>query len=194
MRTFKFLLAFIYICSLFISCKQKTITKEVPIDLPYIFKIEKAEDLSVRAFALSKENKYDEAINLYQQAIVIEQDNPKLFFDISECYAKKEDLNNALFALDTAIKLDSLNPHFYNNRGLVYWKVHRDDDAITDYLHAITLGFNHWVTYANLSVVYYWNKKQTKACETFKIAKQLGLPADIISGDKHLTVLQEACK
>jgi len=162
--------------------------------LPYIFKNEKAENLSVKAFALRKETKYDEAINLYQQAIAIEPDNPKLFFDISECYANKKELNKALFALDTAIKLDSLNPNFYNNRGLVYWKLYKDENAITDYKHAIALGSKNWITYANLSIVYYWNKKQIEACEAFKTAKKLGLPGDFITNDKHLTVLQEACK
>jgi tetratricopeptide (TPR) repeat protein len=193
--TFKFVIVFSCAWFLLISCRQKSSTrKEVAIDLPYTFKTEKAEDLSVKAFALRKESKYDEAINLYQQAIAIEPDNPKLFFDISECYANKKELNEALFALDTAIKLDSLNPNFYNNRGLIYWKLYKDENAIIDYNHAIALGSQNWVTYSNLSIVYYWNKKQIEACETFKTAKKLGLPADVITNDKHLTVLQESCK
>ena len=195
MDTFKFVVVFSCACSLLISCRQKSSTpKEVSIDLPYTFKTEKAENLSIKAFALRKETKYDEAIKLYQQAIAIEPDNPKLFFDISECYANKKELNEAIFALDTAIKLDSLNPNFYNNRGLIYWKLYKDENAIIDYKHAIALGSQSWVTYSNLSIVYYWNKKQIEACETFKTAKKLGLPADVITNDKHLTVLQESCK
>jgi len=191
----KHTLPFILFCFLLITCKQKTVNqKTVPVDLSYTFKSEKAEALSVKAFNLHKENKYEEAISLYQQAIMVEPDNPKLFFDVSECYANNKELDKALSALNAAIILDSLNPAFYNNRGLIYWKLYKDENAINDYNKAILLGSKNWITYSNLSIAYYGNKNQSEACESFKIAKNLGLTTKHVATDKHLTILEESCK
>src|SRR5687767_5501208 len=58
-----------------------------PVDLPYKFKSAEAEQLSIEAFALKDEEKFSEAVGLYKKAIAIEPDNPKLYFDMAECYA-----------------------------------------------------------------------------------------------------------
>jgi len=177
------------------ACKQKSANSiSVEIDLPYSFKTKKAEFLSIEAFNLRKVEKYDEAIILYQQAINIEPDNPKLFFDISECYANNYDLTNALMMIDTAIILDSLNSHFYNNRGLIYWKQFNNEKAIVDYEKAIGLDSTNWVIYSNLSIAYYSSKKKTEACETFKVAQSLGLTSSFINNDNHLKNIEESCK
>jgi tetratricopeptide (TPR) repeat protein len=81
-----------------VAFKFKTKSKtpsEVSISLPYKFTTEKAEQLSIDAFELKKVKKYDEAIFLCQKALTIEQTNPKLLFDISDCYSKKGDLNSS---------------------------------------------------------------------------------------------------
>jgi tetratricopeptide (TPR) repeat protein len=95
--------------------------------------------------------------------------------------------------LEKAILLDSLNASFYNNRGLVYWKLKKDQNAIGDYKKAITLNPTSWVIYCNLSIAYS-NKSQIDACEAFNKAKNLGLTQSIIDNDKHLKALQESCK
>ncbi len=192
---FKYPIVLISLCITLINCKQKTTySKAIPIDLPYKFKTEKAQSLSVKAFNLRKEKKYDEAISIYQQAIAIEPDNPKLFFDVSECYANKQEFNESLFALDTALKLDSLNPDFYNNRGLIYWKLYKDENAINDYKQAIALGSKNWVVFSNLALAYHTSKKETQACEALKIAKKYGLMASDIAKDEHLSALDDLCK
>lgn len=192
---FKYPIVLISLCITLNNCKQKTTySKAIPIDLPYKFKTEKAESLSVKAFNLRKEKKYDEAISLYQQAIAIEPDNPKLFFDVAECYGYQKQQDKELFALDTAIHLDSLNPDFYNNRGLVYWKLYKDENAINDYKKAIELGSKRQAVFCNLALAYYTSKKQTQACEAFNIAKKLGLKASDIADDEYLRALDESCK
>ena len=193
--TLRLLVTFICFCISLIACKHKSENpKAVTIDLPYKFKTEKAEYLSGKAFNLRREKKYDEAISLYKKAIVLEPDNPKLFFDVSECYGNNNELDKALSAIDTAIKLDSINPNFYNNRGLIYWRLSKDENAITDYKKAIELGSKSWVVYYNISIAYYINKKRSEACKTFKIAKELGLTPDFIAKDKLLIAIEETCK
>jgi tetratricopeptide (TPR) repeat protein len=197
-KSFKILvLTFFIVTVLIIGIKIKTkskTSKEIYTSFNYKFKTEKAEQLSIDAFALKKKSKYDGAILLYQNAITIEPDNPKLFFDISECYSKKSDLNNSLLMLDKAIILDSLNSAFYNNRGLVYWKLKKDQNAISDYKKALTLDANNWAIYSNLSTAYYSNKDFKKACESLNIAESLGLTENVIDNDKHLKAVQESCK
>jgi len=90
---------------LLLSCKAKKDYKSdaeraIQVDLPYTFKNKKAEQLSIRAFELKKNNDFNKAIKLYKQAIEIESKNPKLFFDISECYANSEKFNEAINMLD----------------------------------------------------------------------------------------------
>ncbi len=96
--------------------------------------------------------------------------------------------------LEKAIILDSLNSAFYNNRGLVYWKLKKDQNVISDYKKALTLDANNWAIYSNLSTAYYTNKDLKKACETFNIAQSLGLTENVIDNDKHLKAVQGSCK
>ena len=189
----KLFITFVCFCIPFIACKQKN-ANQIAIDLPYKFKTEKAEYLSVKAFNFRKEKKYAEAINLYEKAIAIEPDNPKLFFDVSECYGYNNELDKALSAMDTAIKLDSLNANFYNNRGLIYWRLSKNENAIRDYKKAIELGSKSWVVYYNISIAYYTNNNRTEACKTFKIAKELGLPSEFITNDEILIAIEKSCE
>lgn len=124
----------------------------IPISLPYSFKTEEAEQLSIKAFDLRNGGQLDDAIRLCQEAINIEHDNPMLFFDISECYARSNRLNDAILAIDTAITLDSLYAPFYNNRGLYSYKVYNDQGAINDYKKAIELDSMSYIYHANLSL------------------------------------------
>ncbi|UAY52085.1 tetratricopeptide repeat protein [Ferruginibacter albus] len=186
---------------LFITCKSQNnskqeinSTKAISINLPYSFKSAEAESLSIKAFDFSKEKKYSTAIDLYHQAIRIEPDNPKLFFDISNCYENVGNLIEALLMLDTAISLDKANPNFYSNRGLIYWKLYKDSSAISDYQEAIKLDSSNWVVYANLTIAYYTNNNMTKSCETLIAAKKWGLTTSSIDMDEHLKKIEDLCK
>jgi tetratricopeptide (TPR) repeat protein len=176
-----------------VKTKSKT-SNEISIVLPYRFSTEKAEQLSADAFELTKSGKLDEAISLYQKAIAIEPSNPKLFFDVAECYSKKTDFSSSLLMLEKAILLDSTNAFFYNNRGLVHWKLKEDQKAISDYKKAIELNGSIWVIYSNLSIAYHTNRNPIEACKAFNKAIGLGLMESAIDNDKHLKAVQEACK
>jgi tetratricopeptide (TPR) repeat protein len=193
------LLAFVGFGCLFFSCKAKNNFKSdaersIPIDLSYTFKEKKAEQLSIEAFELQKNKDYSQAINLYRQAIKVEPDNPKLFFDISNCYANTENWNEAIFMLDTAIALDRLNPAFYSNRGFYFWKLYKDQNAIDNYKKAISLDSTNWTFYSNLSIAYYTVKKEGEACKMFKIAQTLGLTTTTINSDRYLKKVEDLCE
>jgi Flp pilus assembly protein TadD len=183
-----------------ISCKHKAYSKNrfntepaVAITLPYTFKTAKAEHLSVLAFDLRKDKEYNEAIELYRQAITTEPTNPRLYFDLSECYTSTNRLEEAILLLDTAIILDNSSAIFYNNRGLIYWKLNKNQSAINDYKKAIQLDSSKWIIYANLAIAYNADHKSSEACKAFQVAKSLGLNMNDHQSDDYLKILERNC-
>jgi len=154
------------------------VRKGVPIDIPYGFHFKETEELSIKAFELRKTKQYYEAIQLYRQAIKIEPNNPRLFFDLSDCYARVNNLESAISTIDTAIQIDSKYAAFYNNRGLIYYKLKENKKAINDYLKAIEIDSTQMTFYCNIALVYYYEEEFNKACEAIKKAESLGLEVD----------------
>jgi len=200
LKSFIKILLLIVILTTVISCnihhqkdKLSDVSK-VEITLPYNFKSDQAEKLSISAFNLRQKGYYDQAILLYNRAVTIEPDNPKLFFDLSECYARKDEMQEAILCLDTCISLDSSYSSFYGNRGLYYYKAHQDEKAMIDLKKAITLNDSNYVYYTNLSLVYYATDNLDKACDALNHAKALGLPEEDLRNQKELNNLEQDCK
>jgi len=150
-------------------------TKGIPVTLPYGFDFIETEQLSIKAFELRKQKQYFEAIVVYKQARNLEPKNPRLFFDLSETYARINDLETAIALLDTAIMIDSTYSAFYNNRGLLYYKLNDNDKAIIDYEKAIELDSTQPAFYANLAMVYYYEDSVGRSCQLIEKAESLGL-------------------
>ena len=151
-----------------------TVSSEVPYTLPYEFESKETEELSIKANDLRNSKHYYEAIQVYRQAIKIEPKNPRLFFDISDCYARNNNLESGITALDTAILIDCTNAGFYNNRGLIYYKLNENNKAIMDYQKAIQLDSTQSAFFANIALVYYFEKKFNNACASIQRAERLG--------------------
>lgn len=164
----------------------------VPIKGPFGFKYKQTEQLSIKAFDLKKSRYYYDAIIIYRQALKIEPQNSKLLFDMSECYALTNQLETAISILDTAILLDSTYAPFYNNRGLMHYKLDENNLALKDFQNAIRIDSTHFVYYANIALVYYYENDYEKACSAIKRAESLGLD---ITDQKFLKkIKKEYCK
>jgi tetratricopeptide (TPR) repeat protein len=150
----------------------------VPINLPYGFQFKETEELSIKAFDLRKSRDFYSAILIYRQALKLEPQNPRLLFDISECYARINDLETAINVLDTAILIDSTNDWFYNNRGLLYYKQKENEKAIKDFEKAMKIDSSQPIYYANLALAYYYNNMFENACEAIEKANDLGLKTE----------------
>ena len=166
--------------------------KDIKVNLPFGFKYIDTEELSIKAHALRESKKYFDAIFLYRKALKLEPNNPKLLFDLSETYARVNDLETAISLLDTAIKVDSTYSGFYNNRGLLYYKLKQNDKAVEDYNRAITLDSTQSLFHANLALAYYYMEKFDKACESIFKAEQLGL--DITELKELKRIKKNHCK
>jgi tetratricopeptide (TPR) repeat protein len=168
------------------------VSSGVSIDIPYGFKFPETEQLSIKAFELRESKSYQEAIVFYNKARKIEPENLRLLFDLSETYARLNNLERAITLLDTAIMIDSSFSGFYNNRGLLYYKLRENDRAIGDYEKAIQLDSTKSVFYSNLALAYYCEKSYDKSCESIQKAIKLGL--DLEKHKEFKRIMKRHCK
>lgn len=152
-------------------------------DLPFEFEYSRTEKLSTEALDLKKYELFDEAIEQYEEAKKIEPKNLHVLFNLSELYARSNELEIALTLLDTAISINDKRPEFYNNRGLIYYKLDENEKAIIDFKKGIELDSTITSFYANLATVYNNEKSYDIACEHIEKAISLGLN---IKNYKHL--------
>jgi hypothetical protein len=160
----------------------------VGIDLPYEYKYIETEQLSQKAYQLEKKGLYDEAINVYYEAYKIEPENPLLLFSLSEVYSVINQLETAIALLNAVIELDSTNAAFYNNRGLLHYKLKENEQAITDYTKAVQLDSTQSSFHANLALVYYHENKFELACQSIEYAEQLGFN---VKASKYFRILKK---
>lgn len=173
---------------------RKAPPKNIIIALPTSFKSEKTEQISVKAFALYEEKKYKEAIALYRFAIKLESGNPRLWFDLANCYMNMNNPEKAISLLDTAITLDSSYSAFYNNRGYLYYSLDYYQKAIEDLREAIQLDSGNWVIYLNIALAYYSNNNLQDACIALNSSKRLCPDWTQTAGIIKLEKLNEICK
>lgn len=166
----------------------------VTIRTPYNFRSTKAEELSIKAFNLRNSRNYHKAILLYRQAIKIEPDNPKLFFDMSDCFFRLNNLRQAIQILDTAILLDSTFAPFYSNRGLYFYRIHEDQKALNDFLKATKLDSTSWVIYGNMALAYYSMNNLNEACAAFRLSKRFGLDFTELDNEDGLMKIRSICE
>lgn len=162
------------------------------IDLPHVFIYSETEQLSQKAYQLKSDGYYYEAMIIFQEAHKIEPKNPLLLFELSEFYARNNLLETAIALLDTAIMIDNTTVAFYNNRGLLHYKLKENNQAIADYLKAVQIDSTQLTLYVNLALAYYYEKKFELVCESINKAEKLGLN---MKAHKHLDkVRKRYCK
>ncbi len=163
-----------------------------PVSLPYSFKYQETEELSIKAFDLNKSKQYLEAITVYEEALLLEPENPILLFGLSESYTMINDLEKAIEILDKTILIDSTFPTFYNNRGLLYYKLGEFNNATKDFNKAIEVDSTNYMPFANLAFVYYHQSNFEESCKCIKKAEQLGL--DIEDSNELKRIKKEICR
>lgn len=143
--------------------------------IPFEFEFSETKELSEKGNKLKKQQLYSDAIKIYRKGRKLEPKNLSLLFALSNAHAKINELETAIALLDTAISINPNYPEFYNNRGLLYYKLSMDNEAIEDYEQGIKLDSTQWSFYANLAMVYYYQDSFKIACDKIKKAESLGL-------------------
>jgi tetratricopeptide (TPR) repeat protein len=160
--------------------------------IPFEFEHKETEELNEKGNKLKKQGLYAEAIKTYNKGRKIEPKNVSLLFELSEAYANTNELETAIALMDTAISINPNYPDFYNNRGLLYYKINKDKKAIEDYEQGIKLDSTQWSFYANLAMVYYYQDSFKTACEKIEKAESLGL--EITEFDLLREIKEEHCE
>jgi tetratricopeptide (TPR) repeat protein len=101
-------------------------------------------------------------------------------------------LEKAINLLDSAILIDSTYVGFFNNRGLLYYKLGESTLAIEDFKKAIQIDSTTSILYANLALALNQNESFEKACKAIKKAEDLGL--DTCESETLTRIKKEKCK
>jgi tetratricopeptide (TPR) repeat protein len=106
---------------------------------PQTIKVETLDHLS-RGKDLIRENKYDEAIREFNEAIRLEPKNAEAYRSRGRVYSNKKDYTAALADYNTAISFNSKNAEYYFDRFYLYSESLKDKDkALADITQAINL-------------------------------------------------------
>lgn len=73
---------------------------------------------------------------------------------VAESYYQQENYDEAFKAYDSLLKVDSLNPKYYFNRGRCEMILLMLDDSRKDFLKSIELGYRKADAYYNIGVTY----------------------------------------
>lgn len=146
--------------------------------------------LLLKGHKLKDSELYYEAIPVYRSALNYEPKNPGLYYYLSECYARINDLEHAVLLLDTAIMLDSTYEQSYNNRGLLHYKLGNFDNALHDFSKAIETNKTDFCPYGNIAIIYCKTGRYNDACNMLRKAIELGINPN----DENFKIINKKCK
>ncbi|RPA69211.1 tetratricopeptide repeat protein [Cyclobacteriaceae bacterium YHN15] len=96
---------------------------------------------------LQKENRFDEAINAYTEAIIYSKINGEDFplvwayyFNRGNCFLKTNQHSKAIPDYNYALKLSPRNSDVMTNRGFCFYKINKKSEACNDWNEALQLG------------------------------------------------------
>ena len=92
--------------------------------------------------SLYEEERYEEALKSYQEALVVEPDNPKIHYNIGRVFYQLEDLEETLseFQLGLLAKEKGLQAWSLYNMGNTYFRGNQLDAAIEAYQHSLIMN------------------------------------------------------
>ncbi|MFQ5484998.1 MAG: tetratricopeptide repeat protein, partial [Desulfobacterales bacterium] len=108
-----------------------------------------------QGYAYTRSEKYQKAIEAFNQASRIDPNDPRTYLQRANAYHRLGNSKRAIEDYNLAIRLDPDNVNAYYNRGIVYVSLDQNDKAIEDFNHVIRLDPNNSEAYNNRSVVYY---------------------------------------
>jgi tetratricopeptide (TPR) repeat protein len=122
-------------------------------------------------WALMHQEKYDEALRVFQAVLVKQPDNSLARINLGYISFKKKSFAEAIEHLSRAIRLDNdrkatLYAHFY--LGLVYLERDMFEDAQTFFEKTISLGPNLIEAYYELGRAFWFNGQQQEATDAWK--------------------------
>jgi len=154
--------------------------------LPLKTKNTEVEKLFLKAKEVRSKYDFSAAIRYFKEALRLEPNNTDILLAISDSFAHDNDLETAVLYIDKAVSIDSTNFGFYNDRGLLYYKMRENDKALKDYKKALQLDSLNPKIYLNLTLVYYYKDMQEKSFQSIIKAEKVGANKNIVNKYKEL--------
>ena len=98
-----------------------------------------AEEHFSAGVQLQNQDRWEEAIAEYDEAIRLDPQNTDAYSNRGFAYFKLDQFEQAIQDYGEAIRLDPRNPMIYANRGVMYGFVDKNDEAIVDFEKVISL-------------------------------------------------------
>lgn len=127
-----------------------------------------------RATALFHLERYEEAIQDYQEAIALEPELSEAYLALGVVHTRLEQYEEAIDFYSQAIQAAPRKEMGYTNRGHVYFKLGQYADALQDFNHAISCNRRNAMAYHNRGAVYHEMGIHEKALENWTKGKKLG--------------------
>lgn len=86
------------------------------------------------------EDRVDEAIETYSQALSTEGEKDYIYYELGHLYLKKQDIINAVNAFKLSVEADKTNAYFHNALGFALFSAGQYEEAEDHYLVAINLN------------------------------------------------------
>ena len=128
---------------------DKTATQELSIAFSFAADKIDAVEYYNRGISYFKEEEFDDAIQAFTKAIVLNLKYAYAYYYRGVCYYRKREVQNAIEDYTEAIRLKSDYAEAYNNRGACYARKGKPDKAIADYTEAIRLKPDYAEAYNN---------------------------------------------
>lgn len=154
--------------------KQSDILPGLPIELAYEFETNKAKRLFKEANKLARAKKYEDAIEILSEIIVLEPWNTEVYIELANSYGFSGKYDAAITVLDQAIATNDSLSYLFHNRGIMYAKLNQNANAIADYQKAIALDSGLYLAYINIALSYCYQNKFQEAWEAIQKAEELG--------------------
>ena len=116
---------------------------------------------------------YQEARQIYQQALGYRSDSPEIHYGIATVCFLLGDLHSAVYHFKEVIRLDPARPGAYINLGAVYNRLEQYDNALLALRRGIKLDPNRAEGYYNIGLVYRQLEELDLAVEAYDEAVRL---------------------
>jgi tetratricopeptide (TPR) repeat protein len=145
--------------------------------LPYAF--------ASRAFYYFQQENYHLAIQDYDTAILLDENNASYYLNRGMCYEKIENLAATLRDYLSAVNLDPGDPAGWYNLGNILHKQEKYEDAVEAYSTSIRMDSGRGTAYYNRGLTYFKMGKKKKACEDMQQAASLEVDSALNFIEKH---------
>jgi tetratricopeptide (TPR) repeat protein len=129
--------------------------------------------LNLNGSSNAKLKKYDTAIEVYEQSLRLDQDNPETHFNLGNTYKDMGQLNRARSFYFSALRIKPNLHQAYNNLGNIYRDTNELDKAIKFYSKALSFDRENPGLYNNIGLAYHNSQNMDKAIDNFVEALRL---------------------